>query len=390
MGIDNQQKIICHLCLHGPYNEGWNYQENILPKYHVKLGYKVFQIVTPYLWEGTKIAISSDKYYISPDGVEIFRCGLSKGPSFGGRLTHYHEVYNLLESISPDILFIHDVQCLDIASVVKYLKEHKNCVTYVDNHADFSNSASNWLSKYVLHKIIWRHYAKMIEPYTKKFYGVLPARVDFLVDVYKLPKEKVELLVMGADDELVEKAKTPEVRQSLRKKYGIAPDDFLIMTGGKIDLAKRQTLLLMQAVQSIPSERVKLIVFGSVVDELKEEIARLSDGAKVQYIGWIDAHDTYNHFAMADLVVFPCLHSVFWEQVVGLGLPALFNRIDGFDHVDLGGNCIFIDGNDENDIREKIYYLVNNSQVLQEMKNVAEEKGMNSFSYARIAKHSLS
>ena len=42
---------ICHLCLNGPYNEGWNYQENILPKYHVKQGHKVYQIVTPYMWE---------------------------------------------------------------------------------------------------------------------------------------------------------------------------------------------------------------------------------------------------------------------------------------------------------------------------------------------------
>lgn len=54
---------------------------------------------------------------------------------------------------------------------------------------------------------------KKIEPYVKKFYGVLPARVDFLIDVYNLPKEKCELLVMGADDDLVKKNEKPEIRK---------------------------------------------------------------------------------------------------------------------------------------------------------------------------------
>ena len=44
----------------------------------------------------------------------------------------------------------------------------------------------------------------MINPYVNKFYGVLPARVDFLINEYKLPKNKVELLVMGADDDCIE------------------------------------------------------------------------------------------------------------------------------------------------------------------------------------------
>ena len=89
-----------------------------------------------------------------------------------------------------------------------------------------------------MHKIIWRKFAHLIEPYTTKFYGVLPARVDFLKNVYKLPEEKVELLVMGADDEKVKEAKNPNVKKEIRKKYNIKPGDFLIVTGGKIDYAK--------------------------------------------------------------------------------------------------------------------------------------------------------
>ena len=146
--------------------------------------------------------------------------------------------------------------------------------------------------------------------YTKKFYGVLPVRVDFLKDVYGLPADKCELLVMGADDELVEKAKTSGARERIREQYGIKEDDFLIMTAGKIDQWKTQTLLLMQAVQNIKKGHVRLIVFGSVTQELMEQVKALADGTKVQYIGWVLSKDSYDDFEAADLVVFPGRHSV--------------------------------------------------------------------------------
>lgn len=70
---------ICHLCLNGPYNEGWNYQENILPKYHVKQGHRVYQIVTPYMWKENELAVSHDKRYVNEDGVEVIRCKAKRG-----------------------------------------------------------------------------------------------------------------------------------------------------------------------------------------------------------------------------------------------------------------------------------------------------------------------
>lgn len=41
--------------------------------------------------------------------------------------------------------------------------------------------------------------------------------------------------IMGADDDAVEAAEKPEVKVEIRHKYGIALDDFLVITGGKID-----------------------------------------------------------------------------------------------------------------------------------------------------------
>ena len=70
-----------------------------------------------------------------------------------------------------------------------------------------------------------------------KFYGVLPARVDFL-RWYTAFRSKDGAVGDGADDEAVARA-MPRRTESARARYGIGQKDFLVMTG-KIN-AKTQT-----------------------------------------------------------------------------------------------------------------------------------------------------
>lgn len=270
--------------------------------------------------------------------------------------------------------------------VVEYLKVHKDVKVYVDNHADFSNSASNWVSLHLLHRIIWKKCAHLILPYTTKFYGVLPARVDFLENVYGLPKERIELLVMGADDEKVQMASDPNVRKRVRKKYGIGDEDFLIVTGGKIDMAKQQTVLLMKAINQLHSTKIKLLVFGSVVPELQEKVES-ECSELVRYIGWVKSEDTYDYFAAADLVAFPGRHSVFWEQVAGQGIPLLVKRWDGTDHVDMGSNVKFF----ENDSVEEVQKAISSVLQIDNYNAMLDAAKRNSkyFMYSEIAKRSI-
>lgn len=381
---------IVNLCLGGPVVDGWNYQDNLLPKYQKKNGHDVIVIASKWVWNSEgRLEIFDKSDYFNEDGVKMIRLDLQKGQKVTSKFKKYRGVYETLEKCEPDVLFVHGVSYRDVKTAAKYLKNHPNVIGYADNHADFSNSAANWFSKYILHKIIWRHYAQMLIPHIKKFYGVLPGRVDFLIDMYHLPKDKCELLVMGADDEKVEKSKNIVSREQLRQEYGINKDDFLIVTGGKIDQWKIQTLDLMQAVREIDDDSVKLIVFGSVIPELSSRVKKISDGKLVQYIGWIEADSSYEYFAAADLVCFPGRHSVFWEQVVGQGIPMICKDWSGTHHVDLGGNVIFLKEAGVAEIRNTIEYLLENQGEYKKMKKIAEEKGMKNFSYKDIARRSI-
>ena len=382
---------IVHMCLAAFYPDNYSYQENMLPKFHKRMGHTVEVIASTQVFDknGNTCYLSETGSYQNEYDIKVTRLPYKSSHPIWKKLKRYVGTYEALEKAAPDILFMHGGQFLDMDQVVRYLKKHPETVVYVDNHADFSNSATNWFSKNVLHRILWKHTEHQIEPYVRKFYGVLPARVDFLKNVYGLPAQKCELLVMGADDELVEKAKSSDAQERIREKYGIKDTDFLVMSAGKIDRWKTQTLLLMQAVQNIKDDHLRLIIFGSVTPELMEDVKKLADGQKVQYIGWVQSKDSYEYFEAADLVVFPGRHSVMWEQVTGQGKPMLVKDWAGTHHVDLGGNVRFLTKDSVSEIQEEIERLLRDPRAYEAMKAVAREKGMHVFSYQEIAKRAI-
>lgn len=380
---------IVHIMLAGPVTDGWTYQDNLLTKYHRRLGYEVTMITSQWVWgENGKLVKFEKTDYINENDVKVIRLPIKGKDEFSRKFKKYYGLYTAIESEKPDILFIHGVSFCDVKTVVRYIRSHSDIRVFVDNHSDFSNSGTNWLSRNILHKIIWKRNAQMILPFTEKFYGVLPARVDWLVDMYGLPKNKCELLVMGVDDALAEKAEQENRKDEIRKLYGISDSDFLVVSGGKIDAAKRQTLLLMEAIGQSKMQNLKLLIFGSVEESIREEFNKLLVDNRVMYIGWINAIDSYDYFAAANLVVFPGRHSVFWEQVAGQGIPMLCKYWDGTNHIDLGGNVEFLYEDQVESIRNKIEMIASDPEYYSEMKKRAYTKRAE-FRYSEIAKRSI-
>ena len=377
---------ILNVCLTGPFSDGYNYQDNLLSKYQRIIGNDVYLIAPRWIWNHKgKLEIINNDNYINSDGVHIIRLHMKYIENINNIFKTYHGLSENLSTIKPDIIFIHGCQFLDIKKIAKYAQTNKVKV-FVDNHADFSNSAKNWLTKNILHKIIWKHYAKIIEPYTEKFYGVLPARVDFLVGLYDIPQNKVDLLIMGANDIYIDKYCKADISKKIRQSIDINDNDFLIVTGGKIDYFKKQTLLLMETMKRMPNN-VKLIIFGSVEKKLKKKFDELCKNKNIKYLGWINEEESYKYFSIADLVIFPGRHSVYWEQVVAIGIPMICKYWKGTTHIDIGGNVEFIYSDDQ--MEETVLDVINNKNKYAIMKKNANKATKNKFLYSEIAKKSI-
>lgn len=382
-----KEKIV-YLCLNYMFTDGWAYQDNLLSKYHVKIGYDVTVITSRWKYSnGSQKVLMNETEYINSDGVKIVRINMKGKSNVDSKFKRYENIGNYIEKEAPDIIFMHNFQFVDVTRVISYMKKHPATKLYVDNHADFNNSATTWISENVLHKIIWKFFARRIEPYVNKFYGVLPARVNFLIDMYDLPKEKCELLVMGADDELVEMASRTDVKESVREKYNIGKEDFLIVTGGKIDKWKTQTVLLEQAISRMSREKIKLLIFGSVIPELEGSIMSFCN-ENIKHIGWLSVEESYKVIGAADLAIYPGGHSTLWEQTAGQGIPMIVKYWEELHHIDLDGNVKFLYNDSEEEIYNTLIEAVNNTQIYINMKDCAAKNKV-FFSYEQIAKKSL-
>lgn len=378
---------IVHLCLTFEFVDGMGYQENLIAKYQSRMGNQVTIIAYEPSNERAANSSAQPEKDSSGFGITVIRLTCFKGRLFR-ILRLYKGLSRQLRDESPDVIFIHGCQFLDILKVVNYIRKKPDVKVFVDNHADHVNSARNWVSANILHKIIWRYCAKAIEPYTDKFFGVTPSRCAFLKEMYHVTSSKIELLVMGADDEKIDFENIRAASIKTREELNIKEDDFVLVTGGKIDRSKN-IHLLMQSVCEINNDKLKLIVFGTASPDMNDEITRLSLSSKIINIGWIPSDQVYTYYLCSDLAVFPGTHSVLWEQAVGTGIPCVFKYWDGADHIDLKGNCRFLYQDSVAEMKAVILSLLSNHSEYDRMKKVADGEGKKKFWYSEIAKKSI-
>lgn len=380
---------IVHLCLSSFFIDNYSYQENMLPKYHVKQGHGVTVIASLVSFDkfGKPCLLSGESSYITSDNFKVIRLDYKK-PLYqiNKYIRLYRNTYTKIKSESPDLIFIHDFSFFDILSVIFYIYNNRKVKVFVDCHTDFINSAQSWISKYIFHYFLWMCIGKILSNFVVKFYGVTPLRCDFLRDVYRIDKSKIELLVMGVDDDILKGKVVDEIRLKLTKRLNFKNDDFIIVTGGKID-DKKNIHLVMQAVANLGLEKVKLVVFGVVAPEMRSVFERLLLNSNINFIGWLDTDEIIDLFISSDLIVFPGTHSVLWEQAVGIGKPCIFKYWHGMDHVDMGGNCRFLYEDSVVELELLLSKLIYSDEYF-EMTNVAF-KVKESFYYSTISKRAL-
>ncbi len=382
---------ILHLCLSAFYIDNYGYQENILPKMHKLQGHEVKIIASTETYlENKKLGYIQPSQYINIDGIEVIRLPyVNWMPAFlAKKIRAYSGLEAELIKFKPDLIFLHDIQFASVREVVKYIKNNKEVRLIADGHTDYVNSARSWISKNILHKIIYKKFASLIEPYTETFYGTLPIRMDFFEKVYKLPSEKIKLLQLGADDTVYSIENKATIRKNTRIQFNLQDDDFVIITGGKIDLLKN-IHRLVEAFRSISDKKLKLIIFGSLQTETLFLKDFFDQDERIIFLGWQDTSTIYNLLMSSDLGVFPGTHSVLWEQACGVGLPCVFKKWEGIQHVDLGGNCLFLKDDSVEEIQHVISKIYNDSELYNTMYNVSNEKCIEYFSYSKIAERAL-
>ena len=334
-------KKIVHIVLRDYIDEN-SYQEQTLSRKHQALGYEV-SVITSQLYRDKnrqnvyhKVGEHLNKY-----GINIIVLPCKSRNNFTGLfMDQVVGLYDKLCEINPEIIFVHNFAYKDMRHVVRYAKNNPIVKVYADCHTDYYNS--HYDSIYGKLKALFaRRQGHILNNVAIKFWGTTPWRVDFLKDVYKLPEEKVDLLIAGADESHIVNIDKMNTKENVRKKYAIPQDAFLIVTGGKIDKRKQQDLL-MEAVKRLESENIWLLVFGTPSEDMVNVIQPYKQCSNIVMTGWLPSEDTYPLFMASDLAFFPGTHSVLWEEAVACSIPMVVKAWDGMSYVNVNGNTILL------------------------------------------------
>jgi 1,2-diacylglycerol 3-alpha-glucosyltransferase len=328
------------------YNETLEYQENLLTKYYVKHGHSVTIITSTFESVFDFISDRHDKtipekvsFY---DKTKIIR--LKYLFNLMNRLRPFTSIYNILIQERPDVIYLHDI-ILNIIEVVKYKKLHPNCKIILDYHADYSNSAKNWLSLKILHGVIRKWFLDVSKQHISKFFPVTPASAKFLNEVYGIPHSDMELLPLGADTDLGKETKKRKEGERLRKLFAIPKSDVVIFTGGKLTPAKK-TELLIKAFKNLLQPNIHLFIVGDTSESdqsYKDSLLNLCDGVpNIHFTGWISNVDTYSYLDMSDIAIFPASQSILWQRSISMGLPLVVGDAGDQDasYLNVYGNII--------------------------------------------------
>lgn len=364
---------IVHVCLEAPYIDGWLYQENLLPRHHAELGHDVTvigsrNILPAYLRGKVDYSHRTEPY---KDGlVQILR--IKSSFSLIRHLNYYRSLYSLLERLRPDLIFHHGGQSLSLIDSKRYVDNNKEARLFVDFHAESYNSAKSWGSKVVLHKLIWKWVIQHCLSSISQIYCISPSTKQFCEQLYSIPSERMKYLYLGLEPLILSPDERVTVRQSVRAELGISPSDFLLVTGGKLNPDKRIELIV-KALDLLNCESLHLIVFGAADPSHQGALEGLLESVpRVHYMKWCDAQTIDRYFLASDLAVFPGGQSVLWQQSIAAGLPGIYRKWAGHEHLDQG-NCRYLFSDVPEELAQWLRVLIDpeNSRIIDEMRRNA-------------------
>lgn len=369
---------IIHVCISERYVEGDSYHENILPTKHIKMGYDVTVVASQYYFDGrTKSMKHRDTAdYVNKDGIHVIILPSRKGNKYSQLFFGTVEgLYETIDKVKPDVIFVHGVKSSDNATITKYVQHHKEVKVFADNHNDYHvTPLKKGIGPWIARQIAVRN-ARLLLPVAQKFWGTLPLRADYLHTVFHIPKEKIDVLVMGGDEDFIINRDVNKVRKEIRTLYGIPQDAFLVVTGGVFDERKQQ-VLLMKAIQAIENDKIWLIAFGEPSKGMEMLFEPYREEKRIVMTGWLPSDKAYDVFLASDLAFFPGWHSVLWEQAVACGIPLVAKYWEGVDHVNFNGNAILMPHVNVDEIKQTIEELFNTNKY-QIIKNKAIEAAPN-------------
>jgi glycosyltransferase involved in cell wall biosynthesis len=203
-----------------------------------------------------------------------------------------------------------------------------------------------------------------------------------LLDIYKLPPEKVVVTYNGVESSFTLQPSVPNEAEEVRRRFGVSRD-FLLAVGS---LQPRKNLVrLIRAYARLRSERQdfrpQLVIVGRklwLASEIFDEVKRQRWADDVILTGYVADEDLPALYRAARAFVYPSLFEGFGLpplEAMACGTPVVTSDVSSLPEI-TGDAALLIDPNDERALANALVEVVNNDRLRAELreKGIAQAK----------------
>lgn len=287
------------------FTEGMTYQDNLLADQIRKDGHEVTIIADCYKFKNGNIVKVDEEDTILDNGIRLIRKKYKNflGEFVSGKIRAVNGLFSLLMDLKPDIIFHHGLQSYEMLTIVKYKKANQNVKFYVDSHEDFHNSATNIVSKKLLHGIFYKIIIQRSLKYIDKVFCVAYESFDFLKRMYNVPEDIMEFYPLGGV--VFEEKDRLKKRDFIRKELEIKEENILIIHTGKMNKLKR-TIEVVNAFKQVASDEIHLILIGTLNEDIKDDVEKIIlVDPRIKFLGWKNGSELMDYLCAGDLYLQP-------------------------------------------------------------------------------------
>ena len=220
--------------------------------------------------------------------------------------------------------------------------------------------------------------------------AVSEATKEALIEEYKVPLDKIEVVHEAADDIFSRELPEDDVGR-VKEKYGIEGDYFLAV--GTLEPRKNLKTLLMALAGLRKEVQEQLVVVGGqgwLFDETQELLAKLGLESRVIFTDYVPKAELPALYQGAQCFVFPSHYEGFGIPVLeamASGTPVISSNTSSLPEIG-GGAALYFDPNDSKGLKHALTRLLQDENLRTRLAEAGRRQAAK-FSWAKTAQHTL-
>lgn len=368
-----------------PFTPSMLYKENYLIKAAQEAGDEVVVFASEYTYTNGVVSVAKDHEEVG------FRLKRFKYHPYGPEAltSRIRRIDNLEEEIineRPDLIFVNCAQVYNLKNLRVVKKALPNVKIVLDYSTKFLNSARNWLSKNILHKLIYRNWVQKALNYVDRVFYISQESKEFAQEMYKIPEEIME------HNNLPGETIAPNIKKKYKteifKRLNLSADNILILYSGKI-YAEKKVDNLVRAFSRTNNPNLRLLIIGVYTEDSQRAIIEpiIDADKRITFMDFVSGDELTKYVCAADLYMQPGSISQTCQTAVCCGTPLAFNDIPTHREI-YNGNGFFVES--EEDIVSVFNQISDDKALLPRMSALSYEMAAKELDfhiiYAKILK----